>query len=109
MSGPTRRLQGGRAMAGGRLSRAILVVGFMLGLFVVAGFALAQTTIHRNGFDTKLGWTKGGIDAVFDEVAHKIDDREPHNGQGSEYIELDVKQGKYIHYVYPVGKAPINN
>ncbi len=94
-----------------RFSRSLFVLGagFMLGLFVIAGFAFAQTTIHRNGFDTKLGWSKGGADAGFDEVAHKIDDREPHNGQGCEFIELDVKQGKSIHYVYPVGRAPIND
>ncbi|MSQ95145.1 MAG: hypothetical protein EXR98_11400 [Gemmataceae bacterium] len=75
--------------------------------FTIAGLAFAQTAVHRNGFESKPGWAKGGADAAFDVTAHKIDDRDPHNGRGSEYIELDAKQGKFIHYVYPVGKAPI--
>src|ERR1019366_1422239 len=86
--------------------------GLTLGLLVIASFVFAQTSIHKNGFEAKLGWSKGGFDATYEETAHRIDDREPHNGQGSELIELDVKQGKsdgFIHYVYPVGKAPIND
>lgn len=86
----------------------VVGVGLALGLLAFAGYALAQTSIHKNGFETKPGWSKGSSDGVFDEIAHRIDDREPHNGQGSEYIELDVKQGKTIHYVYPTAKAPIN-
>ncbi len=82
-------------------------VGLLAGLFVFASWALAQTTMHKNGFEAKVGFSKGGADAVFDETAHKIDDREPHSGQGCEYIDLDIKQGNYIYYVYPVGKAPI--
>jgi hypothetical protein len=94
----------------GLTSRAYAIVGLGLtiGLLVIAGWAFAQTSIHRNGFETKIGWAKGGFDAANDETAHRIDDREPHNGRGAEYIELDAKQGSYIHYVYPVGKAPIS-
>jgi hypothetical protein len=83
-------------------------VGLLAGLFAFASWAFAQTTMHKNGFESKVGFNKGGADAAFDEIAHKIDDREPHNGQGCEYIDLDVKQGKFIHYVYPVGKAAIS-
>src|ERR1051326_3488455 len=84
-------------------------VGLAIGLLAFAGWAFAQTSIHKNGFENKPGWTKGTSDGVFDELAHRIDDREPHNGQGSEYVELDVKTGKSIHYVYPTAKAPIND
>jgi hypothetical protein len=86
---------------------AILGLGLMVGLFAVASWAFAQTSIHRNGFETKLGWTTGGFDAVYEEIAHRIDDRDPHNGRASEYVEINAKQGSYVHYVYPVGKAPI--
>ncbi len=79
----------------------------LVGLFTIVGFAFAQTAVHRNGFETKIGWTKGGADAAFEQTAHKIDDREPHNGRGSEYLEFDAKKGEYIHYIYPIGKAPI--
>jgi hypothetical protein len=96
-------------MAVGRISRLLAGIGAGLGvgLLVIAGFAFAQGGMHRNGFDTKPGWLKGGFDAVYEEIAHKIDDREPHNGAGSEYIEVDVKKGDSIHYVYPVGKAMV--
>src|SRR5688572_11901204 len=97
-------------MISGRSSQALIAsaAGLTLGLFAFVGFALAQTSIHRNGFESKPMWTKGGFDAPYQEIAHKIDDREPHNGQGSEFIELDAKQGTHIHYQYPIGKAPIN-
>jgi hypothetical protein len=97
-------------MKSGLSSRAcgIAGLGLTVGLLVIAGWAFAQTSIHRNGFETKVGWTKGGFDAPYEETAHRIDDRDPHNGRGSEYIEIDAKQGKSIQYIYPVGKAPIN-
>src|SRR5438552_5350835 len=87
---------------------AFIGLGLTIGLLVSAGWAFAQTSVHRNGFETKTGWTKGGFDAPYEEIAHKIDDRDPHTGRGSEYIEIDAKQGKDIQYVYPIGKAPIN-
>ena len=86
---------------------AILGLGLIVGLVAIASWAFAQTSIHRNGFETKPGWTKGGFDAAYEEIAHRIDDRDPHNGRASEYIEINAKQGSYAHYVYPVGKAPI--
>jgi hypothetical protein len=82
-------------------------LGLTIGLLAIASFAFAQTSIHRNGFETKPSWTKGGYDAEYNEIAHRIDDRDPHNGRGSEYIELDAKKGTFVHYIYPVGKAPI--
>ncbi len=87
---------------------AVLGIGLTVGLLVCAGWAFAQTAVLRNGFETKTAWNKGGFDAPYDEIAHKIDDRDPHSGRGSEYIEIDAKQGNSIQYIYPVGKAPIN-
>jgi hypothetical protein len=91
------------------LTCGIVGLGLMVGLLAIAGWAFAQTSIHRNGFETKPGWTKGGFDAQYEETSHRIDDRDPHNGRGCENIEIDAKQGTYVHYVYPVGKAPIND
>jgi len=104
-----KRLQKERTMNRERSCRATVLVGLGLacGLLVLASLVHAQSSIHKNGFESKLGWTKGGFDAVYEEVAQKLDEREPHNGQRSEFIELNVKQGKFIHYVYPVNKAPI--
>lgn len=86
---------------------SIVGLGLACGLLVNASGSHAQTTIHKNGFETKLGWSKGGFDAAYEEIAHKLDDRDPHNGQNSEHIEINVKQGKFINYVYPVNNAPI--
>lgn len=83
-------------------------VGLAIGLLAFASWTFAQTAIHKNGFETKLGWLKASADTPFEGIAHRIDPLDPHNGQGSEHIELDVKQGKSIHYVYPTGKAAIN-
>lgn len=80
----------------------------LVGLFALASLALAQTAMHRNGFETKTAWNKGAADGGYEEIAHRIDDRDPHNGRGSEYIEFDAKKGKFINYYYGVGKAPIN-
>lgn len=86
----------------------IAAVGLLMCLFAFASWAWAQTAMHKNGFETRIAFSKGGTDAVFDEIAHKIDGHDPHNGDGCEYIDLDVKQGNFIHYIYPVGKAPIS-
>jgi hypothetical protein len=88
---------------------AVVGLGLAIGVFAIASWAFAQSAIHRNGFETKTGWTKGGFDAPFDETAHRIDDRDPHNGRGCELIEIDAKQGTYAHYVYYVGKAAISD
>lgn len=90
------------------MHRTCAIVGLGLtGLLILASLAFAQTAMHRNGFETKVGWAKAGFDAPFEEIEHKIDDRDPHRGRSSEYIEIDAKPGQKIHYVYPVGKAPI--
>lgn len=86
-----------------------IATGLMIGLLVVGSWAFGQSGIHRNGFETKTGWIKGGFDAQYTEIAHRIDDRDPHNGRGAELIEIDAKPGSFVHYAYPVGKAPIND
>ena len=54
-----------------------------------------------------MSWEKGAADAVFRETAHEMSDTTAHSGQLSEHIGLIVEQGSYIHYFYPVGKAPL--
>ncbi|MBI3410293.1 MAG: hypothetical protein HY040_18295 [Planctomycetes bacterium] len=85
----------------GRFVTALLV------LVLTNGPASAQQ-VHRNGFDgMQPAWVKGGFDAPFQESAHATTDVGPHDGQRCEYIQLDAKDGNYIHYQYAVGKAPI--
>ena len=66
--------------------------------------------VHRNGFESpKVFWTKAGADAVFEEIAHASSDQGAHDGQRSEYLQINAKEGSFIHYQYPVGKAPIGD
>ena len=99
-------------MHSGRFPRSYrwMGLGFLLGLLVFASFALAQTTIHRNAFEAKLGWSKGGFDAPYEEIAHQIDDREPHNGRGSRIHRARRQAGQRTSTTsIPIGKAPIND
>jgi hypothetical protein len=64
--------------------------------------------VHRNPFESReVAWTKGAADAPFRETVHEMSDSTAHTGQFSEHIGLIAEQGNYIHYFYPVGKAPI--
>src|SRR5262245_43265428 len=66
--------------------------------------------VHRNGFEaSKTIWVKAGADAGYDEVAHASTDQGAHDGQRAEYLHVSANQGNYIHYQYPVGKAPIGD
>ncbi len=80
-----------------------------LALVSFAGTALGQQ-VHRNGFESpKIQWTKAGADAPYDEIAHASSDQGAHDGQRSEYLQVNAKEGSHIHYLYPVGKAPIGD
>lgn len=80
-----------------------------LALVSFAGAALGQQ-VHRNGFETqKIVWTKAGADAPYDEIAHASSDQGAHDGQRSEYLQVNAKEGTFIHYLYPVGKAPVGD
>lgn len=94
----------------GRSSKGLTLAvgGILIGLLAMASWALAQTTMHKNSFEAKIAFARGGTDASFEEIAHRIEHREPHNGDGCEYIDLDVKKGSYIYYLYPVGNGPIS-
>jgi hypothetical protein len=73
--------------------------------------------IHQQGFEGRETlWLQGPSQATFQEVEHRLTDpRKPdqsdervNSGQRAEFIHLDVKQGKFIHYVYKLGRAPVN-
>lgn len=73
------------------------------------GTALGQQ-VHRNGFESpKTIWVKAGADAAYDEAGHASSDQGAHDGQRAEYLQVNAKQGNFIHYQYPVGKAPIGD
>ena len=86
-------------------------------LLLVAGVALLGTLglvhgqqVHHNPFETReTFWVKGPSDAPFRETAHEITDASAHSGQHSEHIQLMAEQGTFIHYYYPVGRAPLGD
>jgi hypothetical protein len=66
--------------------------------------------IHRDSFESRSArWIKGTSDAPFRETGHDLTDATAHSGQHSEYIGLVADQGTYIHYVYPIGRAPVSD
>jgi hypothetical protein len=83
---------------------ALGVAALFLGLVAPA----PSQQFHRNGFETaKTLWVKGGSDTTFTEVAHASSDQGAHDGQRSEYIQINAKEGSYVYYQYTVGKAPV--
>jgi hypothetical protein len=66
-------------------------------------------TMHQQGFEGRDPvWVAGPADAKYKELAHKIiDDPAARGGQRSEYFQLQVETGTFIHYTYDVGRAPV--
>jgi hypothetical protein len=82
----------------------------LLGLALLLPTAAPAQQVVRNGFEgLKTAWDKASSDAPFDEIKHALTDLASHDGKQSEYLQLDVKQGNFIYYQYPVGKAPVGD
>lgn len=84
---------------------AVFVVPFI-------GFLLfAQSsgpTIFQYGFEARGPvWRARNEDAPYKVLAHRLTEDTAHGGQRSEHIQLLAEKGSYIHYVFPVGRAPI--
>jgi hypothetical protein len=84
----------------------------MLALVFGAGLALLGLAhgqqIHRDSFEAaEPVWIKGPKDAKVREIAHRMTDEHAHTGQKSEFIHVEADSGSYVHYVYDVGRAPI--
>src|SRR5437867_2146954 len=76
-------------------------------LAVLGGLAQGQS-VHRNGFESREpAWVKGPSDTSFQEKTHQVTDSTAHSGQFSEAVQLTTEVGTYIHYFYPLGRAPI--
>src|SRR5262249_56988311 len=88
---------------------ALVILALVMLVIVLTRLVSFAQQVHRNGFEgaSKPFWVKGGTDAAFEEVAHSVTDQVAHDGQRSEYIQLQAKNGTYIYYQYACGKAPI--
>jgi len=95
-------------------------------LALVATLALAgllpcfAQQMHRNAFESNhTSWIKGSADVAYDETAHAMTDQVAHEGQRSEYIQINVPSppsptpgaalggGSHVYYYYPTANAPI--
>ncbi len=84
--------------------RSTLVVPALLALTL----SLQGQQIHQNPFEGRqTAWQPAGADAAFKETQHQLTTQTAHSGQQAEHIQLQVDQGKYIYYAYPVGRAGI--
>lgn len=84
-----------------------VVLGLVLLLFLVA-LGVRGQQVHRNSFEGRNpSWEKGPSDAECKELAHDMTDQTAHTGQLSEHIQLNAEVGSHIHYLYPVGRAPV--
>src|SRR5262245_41946403 len=89
--------------------RSLLAVGLPALAILLIALPVAQSQqIHRNGFENRTAvWTRGPADVALKESVHDVTDQTSHDGQLSEHIQLTADRGSYIHYLYPVGKAPL--
>jgi hypothetical protein len=92
-----------------RLGWAVLLI--LTAALIVFSFASPPAPaqgIFQYGFETRDPiWVKGAGDANFKETAHRLTEDTAHNGQRSEFIEVEAQSGTFIHYTYDVGKAPV--
>jgi hypothetical protein len=96
------------ASQGARAGCTIIALALVLATFWCNSTDAQQ--ILRNGFEApKPAWVKSGADVPFEELAHSITDQSAHDGQRSEYLKLDARQGNHIYYQYAVGRGPIND
>ncbi len=80
----------------------------MASLFLLALAGNGQPVVQQGFEGRDPVWVAGPADAKYKEIAHKIiDDPAAHGGQRSEYFQLQVEQGSFIHYTYDVGRAPV--
>lgn len=83
------------------------ITGLLLGLF--AGQAAAQQMIQE-GFEAKGPlWKPGSADAVHKVLLHELTNQFKHGGQRSEHIRVQITRGKFLHFVYDLPPAPIND
>jgi hypothetical protein len=79
-----------------------------LGVVMVGLVPCAAQQMLRNSFESnRTFWVKGTADAAFEETTHTLSDQVAHDGQRSEYLQINAKQGSHIYYYYPAAKAPI--
>jgi hypothetical protein len=90
---------------------AYLVAATAAGSLLLCALVGRSEPVLQQGFEGKDPvWVPGPADAKYKEITHKIiDDPAAHGGQRSEYLQFQAEQGKFIHYTYDVGRAPVTD
>jgi hypothetical protein len=66
--------------------------------------------IVQEGFEARGPYFKpGGGDAVHKVLLHELTEQYRHGGQKSEHLRVQIEKGTYLHYVYDLPAAPIND
>src|SRR5947209_4053338 len=97
-------------VVGAAAAASLLLVALTgIGQQAVPPAAGGAQSVLQQGFEGRDPvWVAGPADARYKEVAHKIiDDPTAHGGQRTEYFQLQVEPGTFIHYTYDVGRAPV--
>jgi hypothetical protein len=87
------------------------LIAATLGIALCGLAPLLGQEIHRNDFErNRTWWVKGTADVAFDETAHATSDQVAHEGQRSEYLQINAKPGlgSSVLYYYPTAPAPIS-
>jgi len=87
---------------------------FLLQLVVLLFFldvpGVRAQTMLQYGFETREPiWVKGAADAPSRETVHRLTEEYAHEGQRSEWLQLQAEKGTFIHYTYDIGRAPIRD
>lgn len=87
---------------------ALVPAAGLAAVVVLLGDARGQQ-VHRNSFEAReIAWQRGAADVAFRETAHEVTDQAAHSGQFAEHLQLTAEKGSYLYYVYPTGRAPVN-
>jgi hypothetical protein len=86
----------------------LLGIGLAFTMAVCGLVPLDAQQMHRNLFESNhTSWIKSTADTAFEETNHTMSDQVAHEGQRSEYILINAKQGTHVYYYYQTAKAPI--
>lgn len=99
-----------RICRNGRWVRSLVLIGIVLiGWHLESNIGLGQQ-IHRDPFEAdSTGWNKGRADVPYVVEEHSRTSKASKDGQRSEYLRIQAKQGSFLYYQYPTGRAPISD
>src|SRR4051812_34172582 len=82
----------------------------LLGGTLVLAPAQGPAQILQYGFEARGPvWKPRNEDAPYKVLAHELTEETAHGGQRCEHLQLRAEKGGYIHYAFPIGRAPVTD